>query len=243
MAAPRVEAIVFDFDGLLVDTEKCLLASWEQEWRHHGLQLDVQQFWVGHGGDTDLPRYAALAAAVGPDFDLNKSVHRRSQNHLSMVAALHLQPGVDDWLAQAKRLQIKLAIASSSSAAWVSPIIARLKCGHMFDAFAFGDEVSAPKPSPEVYQLALSRLGLAPSAAIAVEDSFHGLQAARAAGLACIAVPNPAVGPRTFVGAHLTLDSLCQMNLCEALGAVRESRQLYGDVVPYGANHSLGGQQ
>jgi beta-phosphoglucomutase-like phosphatase (HAD superfamily) len=86
-----------------------------------------------------------------------------------------------------------------------------------FSTFACGDEVAEPKPSPEVYLLALDRLGVPASQAVAVEDSPHGAAAAKAAGLRCIAIPNPHVAPESFIAADLVLTSAADMSLARAL--------------------------
>lgn len=69
--ADAVRAIVFDFDGLLMDTESTSFLSWQYEWSQWGLTLPVADFFVNHGGDVTEDRYAVLAAAVGPRFDLS----------------------------------------------------------------------------------------------------------------------------------------------------------------------------
>src|SRR4051794_29970277 len=69
LAVVTIKALIFDFDGLLMDTETTLLESWRWEWRRHGLRLDPTDFFADHGGDANEPRYATLAAAVGDAYD------------------------------------------------------------------------------------------------------------------------------------------------------------------------------
>ena len=115
-----VEALVFDFDGLLMDTETTSLASWQHEWRRHGLELDSSSFFADHGGDVSDVRYAELAAAVGPAFDRAASHARRLAYRDQLNASLELLPGIADWLSQAGRLGIRLAVATSSPREWAS---------------------------------------------------------------------------------------------------------------------------
>jgi putative hydrolase of the HAD superfamily len=214
-ASPR--AVVFDFDGLLMDTERCLTASWQREWRRHGLDLDLAAFWVNHGGDVTEDRYRALAAAVGPAYDRAASHARRERHREALLRDLGLCAGIADWLDDARRAGLRLAVASSSSRAWVRRLLRQAGREADFAVLACGDEVERPKPAPDVYRLALDRLGLAPAAAVAVEDSRHGVAAAKAAGLRCIAIPNPHVGPATFEGADLVLASAAEVPLADAL--------------------------
>jgi beta-phosphoglucomutase-like phosphatase (HAD superfamily) len=92
-----VEAVVFDFDGLMMDTEGTMLASWQHEWRWHGLELDTSTFFAEHAGDVSEHRYAALAAAVGPAYDQAASHARRLARRDELNAALDLLPGITDW--------------------------------------------------------------------------------------------------------------------------------------------------
>jgi HAD superfamily hydrolase (TIGR01509 family) len=212
-----IDAVVFDFDGLLMDTESTMLASWQHEWRQNGLELDVTTFFADHGGDVTGERYAALAAAVGPGYDRGASHTRRLAFRDSLHASLDLAPGIRAWLDQAARLGVRLAVASSSPRAWVRGHLARSGCVEAFEVLAYGDEVAAPKPDPAVYLLALERLGLPGGRAVAVEDTPHGVAAAKAAGLRCVAVPNRYVERGRFSAADVVLDSAAHMTFPELL--------------------------
>jgi HAD superfamily hydrolase (TIGR01509 family) len=213
----RVAALVFDFDGLLMDTETTMLASWRYEWRQHGLELDLGTFWVNHGGDVTPERYERLAAAVGPSYDLDASHARRVAYRDELNRNLGLRPGIQAWLRDASGSGLRLAVASSSPRSWVLPLLRSVGEADCFDAFACGDEVASRKPSPEVYLLALDRLGVSAADAVAVEDSPHGAAAAKAAGLQCIAIPNPHVPPDAFGAADLVLASAADLSLADAL--------------------------
>jgi putative hydrolase of the HAD superfamily len=217
----QTDAIVFDFDGLLMDTETTLLECWRYEWRQHGLELDPATFFADHGGDVTAERYRRLAAAVGPGFDQEASHTRRLAYRETLHAGLGLRDGIDAWLVQAASAGLRCAVASSSAEAWVTGMLARVDRLDAFAVLAFGNEVRSPKPAPDVYRLALERLGLEPARAVAVEDTPHGVAAAQAAGLACIAVPNPFADPARFAAADLVLGSAADLALRDALAAVR----------------------
>lgn len=213
----KVAAVVFDFDGLLMDTESVMLASWRYEWRQHGLDLDVTGFWVNHGGDVTEDRYRQLAAAVGSSYDRDTSHARRTAYRDDLNRRLSLRPGIDAWLDDGRAAGLRLAVASSSPTTWVLPLLAGIGKDRCFEAFACGDEVAQPKPSPEVYLLALRRLGVLAAETVAVEDSPHGVAAASAAGLRCIGIPNPHVAAERLRAADLVLASAADLSLARAL--------------------------
>jgi putative hydrolase of the HAD superfamily len=212
-----MDALVFDFDGLLMDTESTLLESWRTEWRHHGLRLDESRFFADHGGDVNEARYAQLAAAVGAGYDRAVSHARRMAHRDALHADLGLAPGIGAWLDRAEALGLPMAVASSSPRAWVEAHLSRTGDLKRFSVHAYGDEVGAHKPDPAVYQLALGRLGTDPARAIAFEDTPHGVAAAKAAGLRCVAVPNAYADPARFGAADLLLTSADDATLDKVL--------------------------
>jgi HAD superfamily hydrolase (TIGR01509 family) len=211
------EAVIFDFDGLLMDTESTGLASWQWEWRQHGLELDVAEFFADHGGDVSEERYARLSAAVGAGFSREVSHARRTAYRERLHLNLGLSAGIGAWLDEADQLGLRLAVASSSPRAWVHGHLRRVAVLTRFDVIASGDEVALPKPDPAVYELARQRLGVAAEAAVAVEDTAHGVAAAQSAGLRCIAIPNPHADPGRFSAADLMLGSAAETSLSQAL--------------------------
>lgn len=209
-------ALIFDFDGLLVDTESTMVASWQQEWRYHGLELDLaDDFLASHGGDVSEQRYARLAAAVGPSFDRAESHARRLAHREKLHADLDLAPGIRDLMAEAEQQRLRLAVASSASRQWVTGLLDQLGVLERFDSLAFGDEVATPKPDPAVYLLALDRLGVDAAQAVALEDTPHGVHAAVAAGLRCVAIPNRFLDPTRFGHATWVRTSAAELRLAD----------------------------
>ncbi|WP_231919921.1 HAD family hydrolase [Microlunatus soli] len=214
---PSLSAIVFDFDGLLMDTETTALLSWEYEWRQWGLTLDRSGFFADHGGSVAEERSAQLAAAVGAEFDRELSHRRRTRYREELHTRLDLRPGIGDWIEQAGARGLRLAVASSSETTWVIGHLERVGLLDRFTVIAGGEEVSGHKPDPSVYQLALRRLGIDAADAIAVEDTPHGVTAAHRAGLPCIAIPNPYVDPDRVGHAELVLGSATELDCGTAL--------------------------
>jgi HAD superfamily hydrolase (TIGR01509 family) len=215
--AAAVRAVVFDFDGLLMDTESTSFLSWQYEWSQWGLTLQAADFFVNHGGDVTEDRYAMLAAAVGPRFDRTVSHRRRVAYREKLHEELDLADGLREWLEEAAGMGLRLAVASSSPLDWLTSHLRRAGVLDSFEVLAGGDEVGRHKPAPDVYQLALDRLTLSCAAAVAVEDTAHGVAAAHAAGLRCIAIPNPFVAPERVRHADLVLSSASQLRLADAL--------------------------
>lgn len=218
---PWPTAIVFDFDGLLMDTESTMLASWRYEWQQWGLSLDEAGFFADHGGDINEEKYVSLAAAVGPAYDRPLSHARRLAFRDALHADLGLSPGLGRWIEEGVSAGLLLAVASSSPRDWVERHLSRVGLLGRFEALACGDEVDAPKPAPDVYDLALDQLGIAGRDAVAVEDTPHGVAAAQAAGLEVVAIPNAYVDPALVAGAELVLETAAGVALRDALDAVR----------------------
>jgi putative hydrolase of the HAD superfamily len=220
-AGGAVSAVVFDFDGLLMDTESTSLASWRYEWSQWGLSLDEGTFFADHGGDVTEERYAALAAAAGPSYDRQLSHARRTAYRDRLHQGLGLAAGIPGWISDAASLGLRLAVASSSPRSWVAGHLERAGVAEIFEVLACGDEVAGHKPAPDVYVLALHRLGVGSGCAVAVEDTAHGVAAARAAGLRCIAIPNPFADRSRFGEANLVLASAAELSLSQALVSLR----------------------
>jgi HAD superfamily hydrolase (TIGR01509 family) len=215
--ADPVRAIVFDFDGLLMDTESTSWMSWQYEWDQWGLTLEVDDFFADHGGDITEDRYALLAAAVGPRFDRALSHRRRVAYRNKLHEELDLADGLRGWLDEAAGLGLRLAVASSSPVEWLTGHLSRAGVLDRFEVLAGGDEVGQHKPAPDVYHLALDRLSLDGATAVAVEDTAHGVAAALAAGMRCIAIPNRFVAPERVRHADLVVPSATQLRLSDAL--------------------------
>jgi putative hydrolase of the HAD superfamily len=128
-------------------------------------------------------------------------------------AALEVAPGIVGWLDRAAELGLRLAVASSSPITHVGAMLDHAGLRARFEVLATGEEVAAHKPHPAVYLMALERLGLPAEEAVAFEDTAHGVAAAHAAGLRCVAVPNPHANNARFTVADLLLPSAEDLSL------------------------------
>jgi HAD superfamily hydrolase (TIGR01509 family) len=216
-----VRGLLFDFDGLIVDTETPSMASWQEAYRQHGHELPVDE-WMTLVGTIGAPfkPYEHLEELAGP-LDREAVLQKRRDYELSLTDVEDLRPGILDYLEEAERLGLKTAIVSSSTQDWINRHLARLERAEHFDAIVAADhDVARAKPAPTLYLEALDVLGLAPAEAIAFEDSPNGIKAAKAAGIFCVAVPNSVTAALGLDEADVVLDSLADLPLAELLDRV-----------------------
>jgi HAD superfamily hydrolase (TIGR01509 family) len=211
--------LVFDFDGLLVDTESVAVRAWEETLAPRGVPMphDVWRAAIG-GQSCDAAMLGHLGDLLG-HADASALREQWWTRHLALVNVAPLRPGVAGYLADAVRLGLGLAIASSATGDWVAAHLHRLGTREAFTVVATGDDHAA-KPAPDTYLAALAGLGVPASEAVAFEDSPRGLAAAKAAGLRCVAVPNPVTAAFSFPGADLVLGSFDELDLAGLLAVI-----------------------
>ena len=210
-------ALVFDFDGLILETERPDYQSWREVYQAHGqdLSMDVWGDVIGRGASYFDP-YRDLVTRLGHDLDREAVLTRRQVRHRELIAELEILPGVREAVVEANRLGLRLGVASSSSRAWVTGHLERLGLAG-FDCVRCRDDVAHAKPDPELYLAACACLRVEPRDAVALEDSANGIAAAKAAGLRCVAIPNGMTAGLDLSAADLRIDSLAAVPLAELL--------------------------
>jgi HAD superfamily hydrolase (TIGR01509 family) len=211
-----IRGLVFDFDGLICDTETSSFATARAIYAEHGVELTIEQ-WQDRIGTHGRHWLADLEAAVGPLDDFDALVERRRVAHHEQLLAEQALPGVADFTARALEAGLTLAVASSSSVAWVSGHLDRLALLDRFSAISTCENGVPAKPEPEVYRRALAAIGVDARHAVAFEDSPNGITAAKAAGLRCIAVPNRMTSGLDLSQADRIVDSFVELEV-RALG-------------------------
>jgi HAD superfamily hydrolase (TIGR01509 family) len=213
-----IEALVFDFDGLILDTELPIYRAWRALFEAHGAAPPTIEEWAAEIGTLNgLDLHGLLVARATRPVDLDEAdVWRRAHRDL-LLAEEQARPGVTDWLAEADALGLGVAIASSSEAEWVLPLLERIGLHARFRHVVTSGGELRSKPAPDTYLEACARLGIAPGNALAIEDSPHGIAAAKAAGLRCVAVPHELTETLDLSAADLRLRSLADCTLSEAL--------------------------
>lgn len=221
-----MKAFVFDFDGLIIDTEVAEFEAWREVYARHGaeLTLDVWADVVGSAQGYFDP-VAHLERLTGRPVDRAAAVSYRRRRTLEIIEGLPLLPGVAEYIAEAQRRGIKLGVASNSSSEWVTGHLRRLGLLDAFACIRCADHVARGKPAPDLYLAAVACLGVAPDEAVAFEDSPHGVRAARAAGLFCVAVPSTLTRGLDFSAANLKVASLAELPVTALLAAARAARQ------------------
>ena len=213
-----IEALIFDFDGLILDTEISAYQTWQEIYREYACDLPFSTWALCIGGSPELfDPCEYLEAQIGRPLLREEIRLRRRQRHVAMVETQLALPGVEEYLLGAKRLGLKTGVASSSRHEWVDTHLARLGLLEYFDCIKCFDDVKHPKPDPELYLAVLDALNVRARQAIALEDSPNGVVAAQRAGIFCVAVPNPVTSQLSLEHADLQLTSLTEMPLEELL--------------------------
>lgn len=209
----NLQALVFDFDGLILDTEWSAFSTAAEVWTEHGIELDLA-VWQEIVGTAEHVHWSEmLETDLGRPIDRDTVIPARQTQHHVEVEAMDLLPGAEDLIRAASVAGLGLAVASSSPLDWVGGHLERRGLIGSFDVVVCRDHVSMTKPDPELYTTAVEALGVDPAHAVALEDSHHGTVAAKAAGLACVAVPNRVTTGQDFGAASLVVDSLERLTL------------------------------
>lgn len=202
-------AVLFDFDGVLVDTEWAIYQAWLQTFQAHGhdLPLEVYTRCIGSDFATWSPK-THLEDLSGLSFDWHELDARRQQTILADLEGAGPMPGVTKVLEKLRLQEIPLAVVSSSSHAWVDTWLGKLNLSHYFTTIVCRGDAPQIKPAPDLFLEAARQLSLAPAKCLVVEDSLNGLKSASAAGMPVWAVPNRVTRSLDFSAAARVLSSL-----------------------------------
>jgi HAD superfamily hydrolase (TIGR01509 family) len=216
----QIQALIFDFDGLILDTETPEVEVWQAIYREHGHELPVDEWakTIGGYGLSTFDAAAHLNQLTGLDAASLRTRYRRESE--VRIQANPILPGVLDLLTAGHARGLRLAVASSSSHAWVDSHLARLGLADRFDRVICSDDVAPgrTKPNPDLFLLALDQLKVPKEAVVVFEDSPNGVCAAKSAGIFVVAVPNPLTIRLGVDGANLTVKSLAELSLDELDG-------------------------
>jgi HAD superfamily hydrolase (TIGR01509 family) len=221
-----IRALLFDFDGLLVDTESPSFAAWADVYREHGHELTLETWSAAIGTLDGFDPFADLEGRLGEPIDREQVNARRREIEFAASDLEELRDGVAEYLAEAERLGLARAIVSSSSEEWIQRHLERLDLVEGWSCIvAANGNAAISKPRPTLYLAALDRLGVTGDDAIAFEDSPNGITAARAAAVYCVAVPNPTTATLDVTHADLVLRSLEEVPLAELVRRVEREKE------------------
>lgn len=213
-----MKAIIFDFDGLMLDSESPAFHAWAGIYRDHGVELRLER-WVECVGasyarfDPFEHLLELVGRSKGAALDRLQLFAEKERRKIEACSRLPLMPGVEDVMASARARGLKLAVASSSAAEWVKGHLQRLGCLQEFDAIRTRDDVLRVKPFPDLYLAVATALSLPVSQCVVFEDSLNGVRAAKSAGMRCFAVPNFVTSGLDFREADGVLSSLVEADL------------------------------
>jgi len=214
-----IKALIFDCDGLIMDTESPAVDGWKAIYAEYGQEFPLQA-WINAVVGVDAANFDAaahLAAMTGRSIDLEALRSRALAYRLQVQSTLPALPGVNDYIKAAHRLGLRLAVASSSTHARVEGYLHQLGLFDDFDAIICREDVLHIKPAPDLFLKARDVLKLRTDEALIFEDSPNGVLAATRAGMRVVAVPNPITVHATIEGASLLLTSLAEMPLEDLL--------------------------
>ena len=214
-----IHSLLFDFDGLILDTETPDYTAWQEIYAEYGCSLSIHDWGqiIGGTGFADFDAVSALEKQTGLALDHETLNARWRKRGDELIAFQPVLPGVRDYLDAARRLGLHLAIASSSDHAWVDTHLKRLGLWDYFEAVLCSDDVRRTKPDPELFVKTMVALHSRPDEALVFEDSPNGVKAAKAAGIRVVAVPNALTEQLAISGADLILPSLAEFSLEDLL--------------------------
>jgi putative hydrolase of the HAD superfamily len=204
-----LKAVIFDFDGLLLDTEWAAFSAWNHIYGEYGheLQLEKWVLCVGSGYHLFDP-VKELEALSGLTLDAKELLARKEKIKKDACSVLPLMVGAKELMYKAKKAGFKIGLASSSFRSVIQAHLSRLEIDSYFDVTVTGDEVARIKPHPDLYEKCATLLGVRPINCLVFEDSLNGVRAAKNAGMRCIAVPNRVTRGLDFSIADRVIDGL-----------------------------------
>lgn len=219
-----IRALIFDFDGLILDTEGPIYTSWRELFAAFDLELPWP-LWASQVGIPEemVDMFAELERLAGRKLDRKALLPRRRARELELTNAQPVCPGIETYLMKGRQMGLKLGVATSSANGWAPGHLERLGLSAYFDCIKDRDVVPRGKPAPDVFLAVLEAFGLRPDEAIAFEDSPNGLRAARAAGIFTVIVPNVITRALSFEGENLRLESLAELELEQLLPLAAQS--------------------
>lgn len=213
-----LRCVVFDFDGVIIDTETSEYLAWNEIFKSYGLELDKNRWATTIGTRGLIEPYDELKAFV-PNFSESYGaiIDKKREIVASILENSEPLPGIFNWLKRLKDLGIKMGIASSSSNEWLELHLRRLGLRCYFESVVGFSETVPPKPDPLVYKKVLGELQVDPGESLAIEDSKYGIMSAKSAGLYVLAIPTSWTRGSYNVDPDIIVTSLSEITVDEVM--------------------------
>ncbi len=220
-----IHTLIFDFDGLILDTETPALITWQKVYQDYGqeLTLETWQHALGRRGGEGFKPLEHLLTLVGNIFDADEVREQRWQHKMTLCEQETIRPGVLEMIGTAKDLGLTCVVASSSGREWVEGWLTKHDILKHFTFTKTGDDVENVKPAPDLFLSVAAKLEIQPSECLVFEDSPNGTLAALNAGMPCVVVTNPVTEGLEFPQHALKLKRLDEMGLENILNVIKNT--------------------
>ncbi|MDN7242986.1 HAD family hydrolase [Planococcus sp. N028] len=215
-----IKGIIFDFDGLIFDTETHQYTVYQEIFAEHGSELPIARWQQEIGTHSGFSALDYLEVLVERKLEQDVLREQFSAKYHAKMAEEKARAGVEDYLKAAKEQGLQIGLASSSDFNWVSTNLKKLGLYEYFECVKTSDDVEKVKPDPALYRLAAECLGLSPDECLVFEDSANGALAAKRAGMNCVIVPNEVTHTMDFCDVEHRLESMADMTLSEVVDYV-----------------------
>jgi HAD superfamily hydrolase (TIGR01509 family) len=209
----RLRLVIFDMDGLMVDSEGAQRTAMNSALAPSGVSIGEAE-WRGMIGRrareilADLREQHGITAGVEELLDAKDRAYRAAiRSHVTPM------PGLYELVEKCKGAGVAMAVASSSGIEDVRAVVQALRLEDAFSILVSGDDVSRGKPDPEIFLVTARRMKVEPRYCVVLEDTAHGVQAARRAGMMCVAVPNSFTEGQDFSRAGMVVASLLDLDI------------------------------
>ncbi|MGE8205611.1 HAD family hydrolase [Heyndrickxia sp. NPDC080065] len=216
-----MKAIIFDFDGLIIDTETAWYEAYKETMGYYNSDLPLEHFAKCIGTDNNV-LYEFFKEQLGEKCNIEEIETMAKGFYNQKMKELNAREGVKDYLDEAKSLGYKIGLASSSTKEWVTQYLDELKLLNYFDVIITSDDVNKVKPAPDLYLKAINALNIRADEAVAFEDSLNGSMSAISAGLKCVIVPNSVTESLAFENHALRLKSMAEKSLNDVIKLIEE---------------------
>lgn len=218
-----IKAVIFDFDGLIIDTETPWYEAYKKVYQQYGVDLSLEIWGACVGSSFDeFDPHEYLEEQLGRSVDRKQVDKETRAEYDRFIKDQGVRPGVINYLKEAKQLGLSIGIASSSKRKWIEPYLDQYKLTEYFDTIVTADDVEKVKPDPELYNKAMNIFQVTGNETIVFEDSLNGLRAAKAAGAYCVIVPNRVTSIMPFEKYDMRLSSMDEIEFSNLLSIINE---------------------